>query len=68
MPLVKGRKASTRKGFAKNISTERRRGHKKDQAIAIAYSEADRGRKKSTKGRKKKSSSKVKRMGKMGKY
>lgn len=68
MPLVKGRKARTRKGFAKNVSTERQRGHKKDQAIAIAYAEADRGRKKSTKSRKKSAAKRIKRMGKMGKY
>lgn len=46
MPLVKGKKASTPKGFAKNIKRERKEGKKLDQSVAIAYSEARRGKKK----------------------
>ncbi len=46
MPLVKGKKASTRKGFQENIRRERAEGKKLDQSVAIAYSEARRGKKK----------------------
>lgn len=46
MPLVKGKKASTKKGFADNIKTEMKSGKPQKQAVAIAYSEADRGKKK----------------------
>lgn len=47
MPLVKGKKASTRAGFSENIRREMTEGHKpQKQAVAIAYSEADRGKKK----------------------
>lgn len=46
MPLVKGAKARTRKGFAENIKRERKEGKKLDQSVAIAYSEARRSRKK----------------------
>lgn len=49
MPLVKGKAASTRKGFAKNIKTERKEGKKLDQSVAIAYSEARRGKRKGKK-------------------
>jgi hypothetical protein len=49
MPLVKGKKASSRKGFAENIKREKKEGKKTDQAVAIAYSEARRGKKKSKK-------------------
>ena len=45
MPLVKGPKAKTPKGFAKNIKTEMKSGRPQKQAIAIAYSEARRGKK-----------------------
>jgi hypothetical protein len=44
MPMVKGKKASTRKGFSKNIETEMKAGKPQKQAVAIAYSEADRGK------------------------
>ena len=40
MPLVKGAKAKTRKGFSENIKREVKSGKPKKQAIAIAYSEA----------------------------
>jgi hypothetical protein len=46
MPLVKGKKASTRKGFSENVKRERKKGKKLDQSVAIAYSEARRGKKK----------------------
>ena len=49
MPLVKGKKASTRKGFSENVKREKAAGKKTDQAVAIAYSEARRGK---TKGKK----------------
>ncbi len=51
MPLIKGKKASSPKGFAENIRRERKEGKKLDQSVAIAYSEADRGMKKGKKGR-----------------
>lgn len=44
MPMVKGKKASTRKGFSKNVETEMKAGKPQKQAVAIAYSEADRGK------------------------
>lgn len=46
MPLAKGKKARTRKGFAKNIKTEMKEGKPQKQAVAIAYSEARRSKKK----------------------
>lgn len=46
MPLVKGKKASTRKGFSDNVKTEMNAGRPKNQALAIAYSEAKEGKKK----------------------
>jgi hypothetical protein len=46
MPLVKGKKASTRKGFSENIKTEMKHGKPQKQAVAIAYSEAKSGKKK----------------------
>lgn len=45
MPLVKGKKASTRKGFSKNVKREMEAGKPQNQAIAIAYSEAREGKK-----------------------
>ena len=45
MPLVKGTKAKTRKGFSENVKREMEAGKKQSQAVAIAYSEA-RGKKK----------------------
>ncbi len=55
MPLVKGKKAKTRKGFSENVRTEIKEGKPQKQAVAIAYSLARRGDKK-TKTRKKKKS------------
>lgn len=40
MPLIKGAKAKTRKGFSKNVAAEIKSGKPQNQAIAIAYSEA----------------------------
>lgn len=45
MPLVKGAKAKTRKGFSENVKREMEAGKPQKQAVAIAYSEA-RGKKK----------------------
>lgn len=38
MPLQKGKKAKTKKGFAKNIKVELKAGKPLKQAVAIAYS------------------------------
>lgn len=46
MPLVKGKKASSKKGFSENVKREMEAGKPQKQAVAIAYSEADRGKKK----------------------
>ncbi len=40
MPLVKGAKAKTKKGFSENIKREMDAGKPQKQAVAIAYSEA----------------------------
>jgi hypothetical protein len=45
MPLNKGAKARTKKGFSENVSTEVNAGKPQKQAVAIAYSEA-KGKKK----------------------
>lgn len=45
MPLVKGKKAKTKKGFSENVKREMEAGKPQKQAVAIAYSEA-RGKKK----------------------
>ena len=36
MPLIKGAKAKTKKGFKKNLETEIQAGKPKNQALAIA--------------------------------
>lgn len=46
MPLVKGAKARTRKGFGENVKREMEAGRPQKQSVAIAYSEADRGMRK----------------------
>lgn len=46
MPLAKGKAAKTKKGFSKNIKAEMAAGKPQKQAVAIAYSEARRGKKK----------------------
>lgn len=40
MPLIKGKKAKTKKGFSENIKREIDSGKSQKQAVAIAYSEA----------------------------
>lgn len=40
MPLIKGKKAKTKKGFSENIKREIATGKPKKQAVAIAFSEA----------------------------
>jgi hypothetical protein len=40
MPLIKGAKAKTRKGFGTNVKREMESGKPQNQAVAIAYSEA----------------------------
>lgn len=45
MPLVKGKKASSRKGFSENVKREIEEGKPQKQAVAIAYSEARLGKK-----------------------
>ena len=45
IPLVKGKKAKTKKGFLENIKREIGAGKPQKQAVAIAYSES-RGKKK----------------------
>lgn len=46
MPLVKGKKASTKKGFGENIKIEMEAGKPQKQAVAIAESVAGKSRKK----------------------
>jgi len=45
MPLVKGKAAKSKKGFSENIKREMEAGKPQKQAVAIAYSEARRGKK-----------------------
>jgi hypothetical protein len=45
MPLVKGLRAKSRKGFSENVRREVEAGKPQKQAVAIAYSEARRGKK-----------------------
>lgn len=40
MPLLKGKKARTEKGFGENVKREMKAGKPQKQAVAIAYSEA----------------------------
>ena len=49
MPLVKGAKARTRKGFGENVKREMETGKPQKQAVAIAYSEAGEKKKKKVK-------------------
>lgn len=46
MPLVKGKKAKTKEGFSENIRREMDAGKPQKQAVAIAYSQARRSKKK----------------------
>lgn len=41
MPLIKGAKARTNKGFGENVKSEMKAGKPQKQAVAIAYSEAN---------------------------
>lgn len=45
MPLVKGKKAKTKKGFSTNVKREMEAGKPQKQAVAIAYSEARQSKK-----------------------
>ena len=49
MPLIKGKKACNKKNLSKNISAEVHAGKPQKQAVAIAYSEAGKSRKKAIK-------------------
>lgn len=51
MPLIKGAKARTKKGFSENVKREIESGKPTKQAVAIAYSVSDRSKLK--KGKKK---------------
>lgn len=51
MPLVKGKKASSKKGFSENVRREVKEGKPIKQSVAIAYSEAREGKKKARKKR-----------------
>jgi len=46
MPLVKGKKARTKKGFSENVRREMEAGKPQKQALAISFSEARRSKKK----------------------
>lgn len=46
MPIIKGPRAASRKGFSENLERELKAGKPKKQALAIAYSEARQGKKK----------------------
>jgi hypothetical protein len=46
MPLISGKKSRTKKGFSENIRREMQANKLQKQAIAIAYSQARRSKKK----------------------
>ena len=46
MPLVKGKAAKTKKGFGDNVSKEIKAGKPQKQAVAIAYSQARKSKRK----------------------
>lgn len=46
MPLISGKKAKTKKGFSENIRKEMEAGKPQKQAVAIAYSQARKSKKK----------------------
>lgn len=46
MPLIKGAKAKTKKGFSENVKREMEAGKPQNQAVAIAYAEAREKKKK----------------------
>lgn len=49
MPLNKGAKAKTKKGFSENVKTEMKAGRSQRQSLAIAYSEAGESKRKKRK-------------------
>ena len=49
MPLIKGAKAKTKKGFSQNVRTEVKAGKPVKQAVAIAYSQAGESKSKKSK-------------------
>jgi hypothetical protein len=55
MPLIKGAKAKSRKGFSENVRREVEAGKPQKQAVAIAYSQSGEGKssKHKSKGKKK---------------
>ena len=53
MPLVRGKKAKTKKGISENIRREMHSGKPQKQAIAIAMSVAGKTRKKKAKVKRK---------------
>jgi hypothetical protein len=38
MPLIKGKEATTKKGFSANVRAEKKSGKPLDQSLAISYS------------------------------
>jgi hypothetical protein len=46
MPLIKGSKAKTKKGFSENVRREIHAGKPQKQAVAIAYDVARKAKKK----------------------
>jgi hypothetical protein len=48
MPLIKGKKAATKKGFSENVKREIAAGKGQKQAVAIAYTLARKAKKKSS--------------------
>lgn len=53
MPLVKGIKAKSKKGFSENIKREMKEGKSQKQSVAIAYSEARKSKSKKKSSKKK---------------
>ena len=51
MPLNKGAKAKTRKGFSENVKREMEAGKPQRQSVAIAYSLAGESKSKKGKGK-----------------
>jgi hypothetical protein len=49
VPLVKGKKASSKKGFSENVKREMHQGKPQAQSVAIAYSLARKGKSKKKK-------------------
>ena len=60
MPLVKGKKAASKKGFSENVKRSMHEGKPQKQAVAIAYSLARQGKGKKTAKRRSKTSSRGK--------